>query len=48
MLKESRIEEKKEAMESNDIDAMIDEEDSMFSDPEDFIDDITDEGNNTV
>jgi len=48
MLKETRKEEKKEAMESNDIDLVIGEEDSMFSDPEDFVDDITDEGNTSV
>jgi len=33
-----------EAAKSNDIDPMIDEEEPNFSDPEDYVDDITDEG----
>jgi len=34
-----------EAAKSNDIDPMIDEEEPNFSDPEEYVDDITDEGN---
>jgi len=34
-----------EAAKTNDIDPMIDEEEPNFSDPEDYVDDITDEGN---
>jgi len=36
-----------EAAENNDIDPVIDEEEPNFSDPEDYTDDITDEGNLT-
>jgi hypothetical protein len=50
MTKKSQMEKAKqndEAAENNDIDPVIDEEEPNFSDPEDYTDDITDEGNLT-